>query len=261
MVDEEGALFEDEEPVGAEIVEFELADPGETVEPVESELSKLSFLQRVAGVWKDLTDLQADEDKEWGVEKLLEIINSWSTDPPAIREPGVAVPMGMDQMKLFTAVERLQFTEEDVEQRVQYTLAQAEEMQERMLKAQTMTMQDRLVETLEYDINANQQAIAYLTAALSGESQLAHEIIYNEGCLLVHVLTSWFINYMVRRETLPMAVDQTELELVQEYFSRIGMETAKVGTLSNEEKTEMAQKILRRLHGDDGEEDLGDLLD
>ena len=76
---------------------------------------------------------------------------------------------------------------------------------------------DIIIMEQERELTKNSQGVAYLTACLNQDPQSAHEIIDEMGCKLTHLLTQWFVLYMMSKEETEG--DETSLQAAGEWAS------------------------------------------
>jgi hypothetical protein len=237
--------------IDAWLKEKELEATSRREEPV---LEDMTFLQRAFSALKDIADLEALQES-WGPEEMSEIVNRWSTDDNVVNLDAASSSLGMDQLKILNAIARCQISEAEIEAGINNAMTEAEAYAE-MAARQRIDPIDAMVESFDHNVDATEQAIAYMTAVLSQDGRTSHEIINEQGCTLVHVLTGWFLNYMIGRETLPYSNGELDdIELLRGHFAVIAMENAKASVLTTEEKRRMAKRTLGFIIGDEESEE------
>ena len=100
--------------------------------------------------------------------------------------------------------------------------------------------------------------MAYLTAAINQDPHSAHDIIDEMGCTLTHLITRWFVLYMLSHET-PEDGD-TPIESVRKRVSLMGMENAKATAIPHDQRRAKLEEQIERFkhmtgHYEDGDED------
>lgn len=222
-------------------------DPGEH----RPDLTELTFMQRLYGALSDLADMEAyNPDEIISKEDVAAIISYWSFDPP-IGDLVDGVTLGLDQMKLFEGMRHNNFTEESLETRVLVAFNAIENMAPPEFAEEgpeeEVDQIDLMIHELDFELEATAAAVAYMTAALNHDSATAHEIIREEGCSLVHILTNWFVMYMMTRQVLPES--DNEIEGIKAKIRDMGMENAKIEAMTREQKREMIEDLIENLFG------------
>jgi hypothetical protein len=217
-----------------------------------------TFQQRLYRALVDLADIVSVEGF-FVQDQLVEVINRWSTDEPIpadADENPEGVVVGLDQMKLFHAIGHQDSNEETIEEHVLTAIKAAEDQPD----WDNMDQIDIIIMEQERELTKNSQGVAYLTACLNQDPQSAHEIIDEMGCKLTHLLTQWFVLYMMSKEETEG--DETSLQAVRRRVGLMGMENAKASALSpaqRREKLEEQVENFKRMTGfydqEDGEGD------
>jgi hypothetical protein len=207
----------------------------------------LTYFQRLYGALSDLADIEAVKD-DVSREEIGKIIDFWSTDPPMeILEDGEGIILGPDQMKLYAGMTYHNVSEEEIERNLFGSGAIEELLPEEEVPEVELDQVDHMIADLDAQIDATGSLIAYLTAVLSDDSQSAHQLISEEGCRLVHVLTSTFIFWILAREVLPEGED--DLATLREWISGMALETAKFSTISPGDKREKIERAIEQFRG------------
>jgi hypothetical protein len=178
--------------------------------------------------------------------ELVQTINRWSTDPPlpeVTDEDLTEVIVGMDQLKLFHAIEMQETAEELIEEHVSHAIKAFEEQPD----FSAMDQIDRIIYDQQQELEENANGVAYLTAATNQDPHTAHDIIDEMGCTLTHLITRWFVLYMLSHET-PEDGD-APIDAVRKRVSLMGMENAKAAAVTHEQLRErIAGQIERFKH-------------
>ena len=164
----------------------------------------LNFNQRFANVLLDLANLEASQDYPVTPEQLLDVINGWTDGHSHFSEIGIS--FSEEGMKMFTALGHVSFTEQTIEQEF-VEVAQATAEVEHAFEFRDEL--DFVVHNLRHQIDSQSGFLSYLTAVLTDQHEVAHDIIDEEGCVLVHTLTDWFFQFMADREVIPDTGDFT----------------------------------------------------
>ena len=162
------------------------------------------FNQRFAHMLCELADLEAIQDSPLTPEQLLDVINRWTDGHSHFSEIGVS--FSEEGMKMFTALGHVSFTEQTIEQELA-EVAQATAEVEHAFEFRDEL--DFMVHNLRHQIDSQSGFLSYLTAVLTDQHEVAHDIIDEEGCVLVHTLTDWFFQFMADREVIPDTGDFT----------------------------------------------------
>jgi hypothetical protein len=218
----------------------------------------LTFQQRLYRALTGLADIVA-ENGFFTQPELVHIINTWSIDPPLPESTedldANEILVGMDQLKLFHAIEMQETAEELVEEHVTHAIKAFEEQPD----FESMDQIDRIIYDQEQELEENAQGVAYLTAAINQDPNTAHDIIDEMGCTLTHLITRWFVLYMVSHET-PEG-DDTPVEAMRKRVTLMGMENAKATAIPHEQRREKLAEQIERFkqmtgyYDEDGDED------
>jgi len=218
--------------------------------------SVLTFQQRLYRALTDLADIVALNGFFTQAE-LVQTINRWSTDPPlpeVTDEDLTEVIVGMDQLKLFHAIEMQETAEELIEEHVSHAIKAFEEQPD----FSSMDQIDRIIYDQKQELEENADGVAFLTAAINQDPHMAHDIIDEMGCTLTHLITRWFVLYMLSHET-PEG-DDTPIEAVRKRVSLMGMENAKAAAVTDGQLRERLEEQIERFkhitgYYEDGDED------
>jgi hypothetical protein len=217
----------------------------------------LTFQQRLYRALVDLSDIVA-EGGYFEQGDLVKTINTWSTDPPLpTATEGLdmdEILVGMDQLKLFHAIEMQETAEELIEEHVAAALKAFEEQPD----FSSMDQIDRIIYDQKQELEENADGVAFLTAAINQDPHTAHDIIDEMGCTLTHLITRWFVLYMLSHET-PEG-DDTPIEAVRKRVSLMGMENAKAAAVTDGQLRERLEEQIERFkhitgYYEDGDED------
>jgi hypothetical protein len=199
-----------------------------------------TFQQRLYRALVDLADLVAvTEDHTFSQDDLVAVINKWSTDPPIPEDevdPDLGVVVGLDQMKLFHAIGHQDTQEAEIEEHVLALMKAADEQPD----FENMDQIDIIIMEQEKELAKNAQGVAYLTACLAGDQQSAHDIIDEMGCSLTHLLTQWFVMYMMSHEETEG--DESPIEAVRKRVGLMGMENAKASSMTPGQRREALEE-------------------
>jgi hypothetical protein len=218
--------------------------------PHKKDIKERTFRQRLYGMMADLATIEADrlergEDGAVYAREIMVILNKWTTDPEVDDNTDIT-EAGEDALKLMEGLSWLLFDEDEIASSVHMHMEHLEALLRPLSPDRPEDRVDLLVHELEHDLENAGLGVAYLTAFLDGDLRLAHEIIDAEGCSLVHVLTSWFVHYMVSRETLPESDDGDDITLLKTAISRRAIENARLGAMTQEEKRAMIEEQVER---------------
>jgi hypothetical protein len=218
----------------------------------------LTFQQRLYRALVDLSDIVA-EGGYFEQGDLVKTINTWSTDPPLPESAedidATEIEVGMDQMKLFHAIEMQETAEELVEAHVTEVIREFEEQPD----FDAMDQIDLIIYEQERELEKNAQGVAYLTASINQDYHTAHDIIDEQGCTLTHLLTQWFVLYMLSHET-PDDGD-SPVDAIRKRVGLMGMENAKAAAITPSQRRGMLEEQIhhwRVMTGqieEDGDED------
>ena len=201
-----------------------------------------TFQQRLYRALVDLADLvAATEDHTFSQDDLVAVINKWSIDPPTptVSEAGPeGVIVGMDQMMLYHAIGHQDSNEETIESHVLAMVKAAEDEPD----WDNLDQIDLIIMEQERELAKNSQGVAYLTACLAGDQQSAHEIIDEQGCSLTHLLTQWFVMYMMSHEETE--ADESTLGAVRRRVGLMGMENAKAASMTQGQRRERLEEQM-----------------
>jgi len=223
------------------MIEFdEEGMPVVSADPVPVPEKALTFQQRLYGALGDLADIIAE--KGFFVQsELVATISKWSTDPPIpedAEENPDGVVVGLDQMKLFHAIGHQDVSEEEIEEKVLKAMKAADEAPD----FENMDQVDFIIMEQEREMQKNGEGVAYLTACLNGDPKTAHDIIDEQGCTLTHLLTQWFVLYMLSHEE--PETDESPLEAVRRRVGAMGMENAKALSVSPAQRREALEEQI-----------------
>jgi|SRR5665213_572222 len=202
----------------------------------------LAFQPRLYRALVELADLVA-ENGAFTQEELVKIINRWSTDPPLqehIDEDISEIEVGLDQLKLFHAIEEQSSGEAEIEEQVLGAIKAYEDQPD----FENMDQIDYIIYEQEKELEKNGQGVAYLTACLNQDPGSAHEIIDEMGCSLTHLLTQWFVMYMISKEE-PEA-GETAVAAIRRRVGLMGMENAKAAAMTPSQRREKLEEQVER---------------
>lgn len=197
-----------------------------------------TFQQRLYRALVELADIVSVEGF-FVQDQLVEVINRWSIDPPIMPDTELGaegVIVGFDQMKLFHAIGHQESTEEEMEEHVLKAIKAAEDEPD----WDSLDQIDLIIMDQERELAKNATGVAYLTACLNGDPLSAHEIIDEQGCSLTHLLTQWFVMYMMSHEE-PEG-EETSLGAVRRRVGLMGMENAKAASMTKEQRREKLEE-------------------
>jgi hypothetical protein len=218
-----------------------------------------TFEQRLFSLLKELADLRAIKGKDdISALEVVSLVDKYVADDDV---PTDGLLYGRDRAKLLLGIKNAfeETSNEALDAVVDDAITESKAMRERTEKVLQMDQIDHFIHGIRHDVQANEAAIAYLTAVLNNDTGTAHEIIDEEGYGLVHTLTEWFLGWMGSGRSLE-AHPEGPTEMVRDFLREIAMSLATVSATTDEQHRaalEAALEAMNRPYDQDGPDAFG----
>lgn len=202
----------------------------------------LAFQPRLYRALVELADIVAEVGYFTQIQ-LVRVINKWSIDPPlpeGNNENVSEIEVGLDQLKLFHGIQNQDSGEAEIEA---YVLAAIKAL-DKQPDFEAMDQIDLFIYEQELELDKNSQGVAYLTAFLNQDVKSSHDIIDEMDCSLTHLLTQWFVTYMLSKEK--PEDNETPLDAVRRRVTTMGMTNAKASAFTRAQRREQLEEQVER---------------